>query len=37
MSWYNLDFVFDLAVVILNYNILSGPYHGKSKVLEVDT
>ena len=36
-SWYDLDLTFDLAVVTLTFNILSGLYLGKFNVQEVDT
>ena len=36
-SWCDLDLTFDLALVTLNYKILSGLYLGNRKVLEVDT
>ena len=36
MSWCDLDLTFDLAVVTLTYNILSGLYLGNRKVQEVD-
>ena len=32
MSWCDLDFTFDLAVVTLTYKILSGLYLRKGKV-----
>ena len=32
MSWYNLDFTFDLDVVTSTYNNLSGLYLGNCKV-----
>ena len=31
-SWCDLDFTFDLAVVTLTYNALSGLYFGNDKV-----
>ena len=36
MSWCDLDLTFDLAVVTLTYNALSGLYFGNHKVYEVD-
>ena len=32
MSWRDLDLTFDLAVVTLTYNALSGLYFGEHKV-----
>ena len=37
MSWSDLDFTFDLAIVTLSLKILSGLYLGNHKVYEVDT
>ena len=37
MSWFNLDLTFDLAVVTLSSNMLSGLYLGNRKAREVDT
>ena len=36
-SWYDLDLAFDLAVVTLNFKILSWLYLRNYKVLEADT
>ena len=36
-SWCDLDLTFDLAVVTLTYEILSGFYLGFHKVWKVDT
>ena len=36
-SWSDLDLTFDLAAVTLSLKILSGLYHSKHKVQEVDT
>ena len=36
MSWCDIDFTFDLAVVTLTYNALSGLCFGYHKVQEVD-
>ena len=33
----DLDLTFDLALVVLTFNILSGQYLGNHKVKEVDT
>ena len=34
---YDLDLICDLAIVTVNYNILSRLYLGNCKVLEVNT
>ena len=36
MSWCDLDLTFDLAVVTLTFEILTGLYLGNHKVTEVD-
>ena len=36
-SWYDLDLTFDLTVVTLTFNILTGLYLGNRKMSEVDS
>ena len=37
MPWCDFDLTFDLDIVTLSYNILSGSYLCNRKVLEVDS
>ena len=37
MSWFDLSLTFDIAIVTLTFEVLSGLYLGNCKAYEVDT